>query len=252
MTSAALELQGVSRRFGGLHAVQDLSLVAPPGRVTGLIGPNGAGKSTVVNLITGLLSLTAGSVRYGEDIGRLPPHQVARRGIARTFQNIRLLAEASVLDNVIAGLYRHDRTGVLAQCLGLPSVRRQEAEWRDRASSLLEEFGLGYARDQRCGSLPYGHQRLVEIVRALMMEPSALLLDEPVAGMNDVEANQLSERIRSLADRGLVVLLIEHNMRFVMGLCDTIHVVSSGKLVMSGTPAEVRSHPEVIEAYLGA
>jgi branched-chain amino acid transport system ATP-binding protein len=247
-----LELQRVSRSFGGLQAVQDLSLLARDGAVTGLIGPNGAGKSTVVNLITGLLSLSSGSVRYGDDLTTLPPHQVARLGIARTFQNIRLLNEASVLDNVLAGAHRHDKVNPLAQMLGLPAVRRQERQFRDKAEALLHEYGLLDARDALCGSLPYGHQRLIEIIRALLMEPRVLLLDEPVAGMNDVEAAKLAAHIRKLADKGLCVLLIEHNMRFVMGLCDEIYVISSGKLIMSGKPAEVRAHPEVIEAYLGA
>lgn len=248
----ALELKNVSRHFGGLKAVESLTLTAAPGRVTGLIGPNGAGKSTVVNLITGLLGLSGGSVHYGVDISKLPPHQMAKLGIARTFQNIRLLHEAPVIDNILAGAHRHDTTSAIGQFLGLPQVLKQEKKFRRRAEALLDEYQLLGLRDQMCGSLPYGYQRLIEIIRALAMDPQVLLLDEPVAGMNDVEAAQLSRHIRTLADQGMCILLIEHNMRFVMDLCDEIYVVSSGKLIMSGTPAEVRAHPEVIQAYLGA
>lgn len=248
-----LVLDGVTRAFGGVVAVDDLSLTVEPGRITGLIGPNGAGKSTVVNLITGLLRLTAGRIRLGgRDITEAEAPEVARAGIARTFQTVRLLKEASVLDNVVAGFHRHERAGLAAGLLGLPSALREGRELRRRAAAILERFGMAGFADQPAGSLSYGHQRRVEMMRALAMEPQLLLLDEPVAGMNDVEADALGRIVAELAGDGLGVLLIEHNMRFVLSLCAEIHVIDSGRLIASGTPAAVRRDPAVIAAYLGA
>ncbi|AWJ87830.1 ABC transporter ATP-binding protein (plasmid) [Azospirillum sp. TSH58] len=248
-----LVLDGVTRAFGGVVAVDDLSLTVEPGRITGLIGPNGAGKSTVVNLITGLLRLTAGRIRLGgRDITEAEAPEVARAGIARTFQTVRLLKEASVLDNVVAGFHRHERAGLAAGLLGLPSALREGRELRRRAAAILERFGMAGFADQPAGSLSYGHQRRVEMMRALAMEPRLLLLDEPVAGMNDVEADALGRIVAELAGDGLGVLLIEHNMRFVLSLCAEIHVIDSGRLIASGTPAAVRRDPAVIAAYLGA
>lgn len=248
-----LVLDGVTRAFGGVVAVDDLSLTVEPGRITGLIGPNGAGKSTVVNLITGLLRLTAGRIRLGgRDITEAEAPEVARAGIARTFQTVRLLKEASVLDNVVAGFHRHERAGLTAGLLGLPSALREGRELRRRAAAILERFGMAGFADQPAGSLSYGHQRRVEMMRALAMEPRLLLLDEPVAGMNDVEADALGRIVAELAGDGLGVLLIEHNMRFVLSLCAEIHVIDSGRLIASGTPAAVRRDPAVIAAYLGA
>ena len=248
-----LVLDGVTRAFGGVVAVDDLSLTVEPGRITGLIGPNGAGKSTVVNLITGLLRLTAGRIRLdGRDITEAEAPEVARAGIARTFQTVRLLKEASVLDNVAAGFHRHERAGLAAGLLGLPSALREGRDLRRRAAAILERFGMADFADLPAGSLSYGHQRRVEMMRALAMEPRLLLLDEPVAGMNDVEADALGRIFAELARDGLGVLLIEHNMRFVLSLCAEIHVIDSGRLIASGTPAAVRRDPAVIAAYLGA
>ena len=248
-----LVLDGVTRAFGGVVAVDDLSLTVEPGRITGLIGPNGAGKSTVVNLITGLLRLTAGRIRLdGRDITEAEAPEVARAGIARTFQTVRLLKEASVLDNVAAGFHRHERAGLAAGLLGLPSALREGRDLRRRAAAILERFGMADFADLPAGRLSYGHQRRVEMMRALAMEPRLLLLDEPVAGMNDVEADALGRIFAELARDGLGVLLIEHNMRFVLSLCAEIHVIDSGRLIASGTPAAVRRDPAVIAAYLGA
>ena len=249
MTS--LELAGVCRSFGGLQAVHDVSLTICKGAITGLIGPNGAGKSTVVNLTTGLLRLTSGSVTCdGREIGSLPPHDVARLGIARTFQNINLMGDASVLDNVLAGFQRLDQTSLADRLLGLPSVFRQKAAFTMQAYALLATFEMDYLAHTAAGQLPYGHQRRLEIMRALAMSPNFLLLDEPVAGMNDVEAADLGRQIRRVAEDGVGVLLIEHNVGFVMELCSRIYVLSSGRLIAQGTAGEVRIHPGVIEAYL--
>ncbi len=249
---ARLSLEGVSRRFFGVEAVRSLTMTVPAGRVTGLIGPNGAGKTTVVNLISGLLKLSGGRIRLEDcDIGELPPHEVARLGVARTFQNIRLLKEASVLDNIVVGSHGQDRTSFAAQALGLPSVRRARAALVDRVRELLHEFSMAEYAPCLAGEVSYGHQRRVEIMRALATEPSVLLLDEPAAGMNDVEADALSVIFRRLADRGLAVLVIEHNMQLVMTLCDEVYVLESGELICHGTPEQVRNDPRVIEAYLG-
>ena len=248
-----LSLEAVERRFGGLRAVADLSFTAEPGRITGLIGPNGAGKTTVINLITGLLRLTAGRVVFGgRDIGAEPPHLVARAGIARTFQNIRLLPEQSVADNVAAGFHRAEAGSVAAALLGLPAARAAARRTRDEARALLASFGMMAYADHPAGALAYGDQRRVEIMRALASGPRLLLLDEPVAGMNDVEADRLGGLIRRLADGGMAVLLVEHNMRFVTALCDAVHVLEAGRLLASGTPSTVIADPAVIEAYLGA
>jgi branched-chain amino acid transport system ATP-binding protein len=250
---AALSLAGVSRRFGGVQAVQDLSMTVGPGRITGLIGPNGAGKTTVVNLITGLLKLTTGSIRLDDrDIHQLPPHQVARLGVVRTFQNVRLLKEASVLDNIVAGCRQEEAVPLYAQALGLPAMRHARAASIVRAHALMAEMGMSEYAAHLAGELSYGHQRRVEIMRALALEPTVLLLDEPVAGMNNTETEELGRIFRKLAARGIAILLIEHNMRFVMALCDEIYVVATGELIDHGTPDKVRANPRVIEAYLGA
>jgi len=249
---ATLKLSGVSRRFGGVQAVKDLSMTVEPGRITGLIGPNGAGKTTVVNLITGLLKLTAGTISLGDrDIHELPPYRVAQLGIARTFQNIRLLRNASVLDSIVAGCRQEEAVPLYAQALGLPAMRRARAASIERARALMAEMSMSEYGTHLAGELSYGHQRRLEIMRALALNPAVLLLDEPVAGMNDAEAEELGRVFRRLAARGIAILLIEHNMRFVMALCDEIYVVATGELIDHGQPDKVRANPRVIEAYLG-
>ena len=247
-----LSLNNVERRFGGLRAVAGVSFDVPAGRVTGLIGPNGSGKTTVINLVTGMLSVTSGRITFkGNDISELPPHEVARAGVARTFQSIRLLRDLSVLDNVAIGFHRHEKTNLVENLFGLPAARRERREFRDRANALMKRFGMTDYADYAAGQLSYGHQRKVEVMRAVAAAPDLLLLDEPVAGMNDVEAYELADLFRELVADGIAILLVEHNMRFVMALCEHIHVVNSGQLIASGPPDAVANDPSVIAAYLG-
>lgn len=249
----SLVIENLSKHFGGVAAVSGVSMEVPAGRVTGLIGPNGAGKTTLINLITGVLTVSEGTIRFGDkDITQESAHKVARSGITRTFQNIRLLAEASVVDNVMIGFYRNEKASTIASLMGLPAARRETAELRERTRELLQRFGMEKYAEHEAGSLAYGHQRRVEMMRALASDPSLILLDEPVAGMNDVEANELGEIFRGLARDGMGVLLIEHNIRFVTNLCDYVYVLDSGRMIASGTPDQVVNDPAVITAYLGS
>ena len=249
----SLVIQNLAKHFGGVAAVSGVSMEVPAGKVTGLIGPNGAGKTTLINLITGVLTVSEGTIRFGDrDITQESAHKVARAGITRTFQNIRLLAEASVVDNVMIGFYRNEKASTLASLMGLPSARRETADLRERTRELLVRFGMEKYAEHEAGSLAYGHQRRVEMMRALASKPSLILLDEPVAGMNDVEANELGEIFRGLAKDGMGVLLIEHNIRFVTNLCDYVYVLDSGRMIASGTPDQVVNDPAVITAYLGS
>jgi branched-chain amino acid transport system ATP-binding protein len=247
-----LAIQDLTKRFGGLEAVSRLSMNVTPGRITGLIGPNGAGKTTVINLITGIIIPTAGRVLLGDrDITGLASHKVARSGIARTFQNIRLLREASVLDNVVVGFHRQETTSLAANLLGLPSVWRERRHLRQRAAGMLERFNMTRFAHVPAGSLSYGHQRRVELMRAMATSPDFLLLDEPAAGMNDVEADDLGAVMRDVTAAGAGVLLVEHNMRFVMSICQDLYVVDYGRLISTGAPTVVCEDPAVISAYFG-
>ncbi|MDF3904326.1 ABC transporter ATP-binding protein [Paracoccus sp. AS002] len=247
-----LVLEHVHKNFGGVIASNDVSMRVPAGRITGLIGPNGAGKTTLINLITGMLSLSSGRVLFGgRDISAEPADKVARAGMGRTFQNIRLQKEASVLANVMVGFHRHETCSLVAAILGLPSSRREDALLRQKAMALLGRFGMAGHADSPAGGLAYGHQRKVEMMRALATDPDLILLDEPVAGMNDVEALQLGRIFRELADEGKAILLIEHNMRFVQELCDHVYVLDGGRLIAEGKPRDVVADPAVITAYLG-
>jgi branched-chain amino acid transport system ATP-binding protein len=248
----SLALQSVSKVFGGVHAVEDLTMTIERGRITGLIGPNGAGKSTVVNVITGMMPVTAGTIRIDDrDTTAARPSQIARLGVARTFQNIRLLGEASVLENLLIGFHRHKTAGIMANCLGLASVGREYRALVDRARALLRRFDMERYVDLPAGDLSYGHQRRVEMMRALATEPRYLLLDEPIAGMNGVEAGALGKIYREIAAGGIGILLIEHNVGFVAEHCEAINVLDLGRLIASGPPDQVLDDPRVIEAYLG-
>jgi len=249
-----LRLQNLGRRFGGLLALEDFCLEVPPGALYGLIGPNGAGKTTVFNLVSGLLKPSNGCILLdGDDITSLPPHRITALGIARTFQNIRLFQELSVLDNVLVGFHCHRRASWGEAVLRLPRYRREEREHRTRALELLTAVGLAEAAAQPAGKLPYGHQRRLEIARALATAPHCLLLDEPAAGLNPQETLDLMAFLQEIRQRyQLTMLVIEHNLRLVMGLCQHLTVLDYGLIIAAGTPAAVRGHPEVIRAYLGS
>ena len=248
-----LELGSVTKTFGGLRAVGDVTFDVPEGSIFGLIGPNGAGKTTVFNIITGVYKPDAGTIRFvGEDLAPLKPSQIAHRGIARTFQNIRLFGQLTVLENVLIACENRRRAGLFAALLRSRLFYRAEEEMADRALELLRIFDLDKMADETSTSLSYGNQRRLEIARAMMLGPKLLLLDEPAAGMNYGEAEGLKKQIRWLRDKfKITVVLVEHNMQVVMGVCEEIHVLDHGETIAHGTPEEVRKHPKVLAAYLG-
>jgi len=248
-----LNIQNLGMRFGGLLALEDFCLEVPEGALYGLIGPNGAGKTTVFNLISGFLRPSRGRISLnGAEITRLPPHRITYLGVARTFQNIRLFQELSVLDNVLVGFHCRSHASWGEAILRLPRYRGEEREHRARARELLREVGLAEAAAQPAGKLPYGHQRRLEIARALATGPRCLLLDEPAAGLNSQETLSLMEFLREIKERyRLTMLVIEHNLQLVMNLCQRLLVLDHGLTIAAGAPAEVRRHPEVIRAYLG-
>ncbi len=248
-----LQVQGMTRRFGGLMAVNNVSFEVAQGEIFGLIGPNGAGKTTLFNLMTGLTPPTSGKMLYrGRNVTGQRPHHIAAQGIARTFQNIRLFGELSALLNVMIAQHVHTRTGVLRGVFGLPPSPAEERATRQRALELLDLVGLADRADQKARNFPYGDQRRLEIARALALRPQVLLLDEPAAGMNTSEKADLSAFIRAIRQQfDLTILLIEHHVPLVMGLCDRIAVLDFGNLIALGDPFHVQNDPAVIEAYLG-
>ena len=251
--SPLLILDGVARHFGGVRAADAVSFGVTEGTIHGLIGPNGAGKTTVLNLISGLMPLTAGRISLaGTRLDTLPAYRIAALGVRRTFQNIRLFPVMSALDNVIVGQHTRRRAGLLDRLIYRPAALREERELRDRAVALLERVGLGGRAEQQARNLAYGEQRRLEIARALATNPRLLLHDEPAAGMPFTEMNDVMALVRSIAAEGRTVLLIEHNMELVMNLCDRITVLDFGRVIAEGTPAEVSANPDVIAAYLGS
>jgi branched-chain amino acid transport system ATP-binding protein len=247
-----LEARGVTKRFGGLVAVSNVDFTLPERRIYSIIGPNGAGKTTFFNIIAGLYRPDAGTITFaGRNIVGLKPHQVTRLGIARTFQNIRLFGAMSALENVLVGMHCRLTTNALGAIVRWPAVNREEARAREEARELLRFVGLARKEHEWARNLSYGDQRRLEIARALATRPRLLLLDEPTAGMNPMETAATMRFIERLRDTGLTILLIEHDMKVVMGISDRIMVLDHGERIAEGTPAEIRSNARVIEAYLG-
>jgi branched-chain amino acid transport system ATP-binding protein len=248
-----LEIRNLSKSFGGVHAVQDVSFAIKEGAIHSVIGPNGAGKTTLFNLITGVYTPTKGEiVLRGENVAGLTPDQLARRGMSRTFQNLQICLNMTAIDNVMVGAHLRLNQNLFASMLRLPSVRKADQVCRDEAAQLMDFVGVGQYVDADSSQMPYGALKRLEIARALAARPKVLLLDEPAAGLNHTETGEIEALIRKVAQSGVTVVLVEHDMKLVMNLSDHILVLDYGKKLAEGTAAEVRANPDVVAAYLGA
>jgi branched-chain amino acid transport system ATP-binding protein len=248
-----LEVRGLTKAFGGVHAIADLTFAVEPGRIHSIIGPNGAGKTTLFNLITGLYTPTAGRIVLdGADVTALPTASRAAKGVGRTFQNLQIFFNMRAIENVMDGRHLHAPRALLSSMVQLPVIRRANRDAFDRAAALMRRVGLGAYLDAESDAMPYGALKRLEIARALAAEPKILLLDEPAAGLNPKETLEIDELIKSIAAEGTTVVLVEHNMKLVMGVSDHILVLDYGRRLAEGTAAEVRDNPDVIRAYLGA
>jgi len=250
---ALLEIDALSVRFGGVAAVAELSLAIADGEIHGIIGPNGAGKTSVINAVTGMVVPQSGSIRFAEkEIAGVAPHLISSFGLGRTFQHVELFSDRSVFDNVLIGFYRHQSYGLLAAALRLHNAVQSERGTHERVRMLLDTFALAPSADTPAGLLPFGIQKRVDIARALAAEPRLLLLDEPVSGMSEAEAESAVTAMRKLArEHGITLVVVEHNMRVLMDLAERVTVLNQGRLLASGTPAEMQANTAVIEAYLG-
>jgi branched-chain amino acid transport system ATP-binding protein len=247
-----LRLDGITKKFGGLTALEDVSFSVKKGAITGIIGPNGAGKTTLFNIITGIYDQTSGTVHLEEkDITRYPPENLAGLGLVRTFQNMELFGQMTLLENVMVGLHTRSRSGILSCALKLPGHVSEEKRIRQKAMAWLDFTGISELAEMKAASLPFGRGRILEIARALAVEPRIILMDEPAAGLNSRETVGLAQLIRTIRDTGITVVLVEHDMELVMDVCDTIVVLNLGRKLAEGTPREIQENREVIAAYLG-
>jgi branched-chain amino acid transport system ATP-binding protein len=247
-----LRVEGITQVFGGITALSDVAFSVQKGEIKGVIGPNGAGKTTLFNIITGIYRQTAGDVFLeGAKVSLLPPERLARRKMVRTFQNVELFGKMTVLENVMVGLHTKSRSGILSCALKLPNHLREERRIREKAMDCLEFAGIGEHAADTAENLPFGKGRLLEIARAMALEPKIILLDEPAAGLNSRETADLGHLIKRIRNSGVTVVLVEHDMELVMDICDSILVLNLGRKLAEGTPREIQENPEVIAAYLG-